>query len=114
MCIQISKVDKKLPGWVNKNAPVRMTFAWFSWVDLTRKAKLYFKQEGVKKWHEVTQRPLKSFSGSLKHDKRKFGVEERLEWEKEISSVNYPQATVLSLYSVKGAFPWFSYLSSYV
>lgn len=49
MCSQRSKVDKRLSGWVNKNAPVRIRLLPGShWVSKiwTEKQKLYFKQEG--------------------------------------------------------------------
>lgn len=111
MCIQISKVDKKLPGWVNKNAPVRMTFAWFSLGKIWPE-----KQNSIlsRKGEEMAWGYSETFES---HSQGLWNMTEKI-WcggevgmgEGRISSVKFPQATVLSLYSVKGAFPLGSHI----
>lgn len=113
MCSQRSKVDKRLSGWVNKNAPVRIRLLPGShWVSKiwTEKQKLYFKQEGWRNGIRLFRDLWKSFSGSLKHDRENWVWRRGWNGEGRISSVKFPQATVLNLYSVKGAFPLGSHI----
>ena len=84
MCIQRSKVDKRLSGWVNKNAPMRTGLLPGShWVCTiwTEKQKLYFKREGWRNGIRLSRDRWVILRVSETRQ-RKLGVEERMEREK--------------------------------
>lgn len=69
-------MDKRISGWLGKNAPVRVRLSiWFSideW-DPKQKRESRFQAEGnVEEKHEVVQRP--SFEGSLKQHRENRGL----------------------------------------
>ena len=60
----------------------------------------------MKKRHEVVWRPLKVILKVSETQQRKLGLEERMEWGKgRFLASLFPQAAVLSQYTVKGDFP---------